>query len=319
MLSFAVGQALQIVAQCVGLVVSLMVIPPITVGTIRKIKARLQNRIGAPLFQPFFDLRKLSMKGETVSKETSWLFRATAVINLSIMLLLACLVPWLSFTPAVFGCDLFLIIYLFALSRFFTVLSALDSGSAFSGFGASREVTLALLVEPAIVLCLASLGVAFHSSDLCTVFSFTNTAPVPWILWFLAGSGLFLTSLIELSRMPVDDPTTHLELTMVHEAMILENSGTNLALIEYTHFLKLAVLLGLSTQCILHALMTRGIADELVRGVASLVGIGILALTIAVIESTAVKMRWSKVPEFIAYPVAISLLCMLIAVLRWTK
>jgi formate hydrogenlyase subunit 4 len=143
--------------------------------------------------------------------------------------------------------DVFLIIYMFALARLFTVLAALDSGSAFGGVGASREVTLALLVEPAIVVALASLGCAAHTSDLNAIFAWNNTDSVIAMpaLWFIAGVGLFLASIVELSRMPVDDPTSHIELAMVREAMILENSGRNLALVEYTHLLKMAVLLGL--------------------------------------------------------------------------
>ena len=109
-------------------------------------------------------------------------------------------------------------------------MAALDTGSAFGGFGASREVTLAMLVEPAIMLSLASLGCLCQTSNLNTIFSYAATDQIPSVVWLLAGTALFLASLVEFSRMPIDDPTTHLELTMVHEAMILENSGPNLAL-----------------------------------------------------------------------------------------
>ena len=290
--------------------------PPLSLGVLRKMKARLQNRIGAPIMQPIFDLARLFSKSETVSQDTSWIFRITAVANFTIMILLAVFVPWLSFKAPLVGCsDLFLIVYLFGLSRFFTVLAALDAGSAFGGFGASREVTLALLVEPAVILCLASLGACGQTSDLSEVLSTGNTHLANHgALWIMAGSGLFLSSLVELSRMPADDPTTHLELTMVHEAMILENSAANLALVEYAHMIKLAVLLGLSGQCLLHALPAYwSLAPEL-QVVSCIASVFVLTMVVALIESTAVKLRWTKLPEFIAYPVALSLLCILVAI-----
>ncbi len=298
------------------LIVCILIVPPITVGIIRKLKARLQNRIGPPILQPFYDLVRLLSKSETVSRDTSWVFRTTAVANAGIMLILAALTPWLSFRPDTPSLsDVFLIVYLFALNRFFTVLAALDAGSTFGGFGASREVTLALLVEPAIVLCLASLGVCGRTTDLNLIFTTGGGAlHTQWVLWMLVGLGLFLSALVELSRMPADDPTTHLELTMVHEAMILENSGPNLGLVEYAHMLKIAVLLGLSGQCMLHGIPMFWQLSSVVAAVCSIAVIFVLAIVIAVIECTQVKLRWTKLPEFIAYPVAMSLLSMLVAI-----
>jgi formate hydrogenlyase subunit 4 len=212
--------------------------------------------------------------------------------------------------------DIFLIVYMFALARLFTVLAALDAGSVFGGFGASREVTLALLVEPAIVLAFASLGCAAHTSDLNLIFSWSASNPIMDLapLWFIAGFALFLASLVELSRMPVDDPTTHLELTMVHEAMILENSGRNLALVEFTHVLKMAVLLGLTGQCFLHGFYALVKFDHWLVALFSLLALAVLSILIGVIESATVKLRWTKIPEFIAYSVAMSLLCVFIAI-----
>ena len=302
------------VLETLAFVATFLLLPPLLVGIIRKTKARFQNRIGAPLLQPYFDLLKLLSKGETISKHTSWIFRSTAAINVSLLIILAFLAPWTSLRPFNLGGDLFLVIYLLALTRFFTVLSALDAGSAFGGFGASREVTLALLVEPAVILCLAAIGSVSQTSDLGIAFSFNNVALVNQPgLWFIAGCGLFLASLVELSRMPADDPTTHLELTMVHEAMILENSAANLALVEYSHFLKILILLGISSQCLLHAIPFFWHASQLVLALSSVLSIMILAASIAVIESVAVKLRWTKLPEFIAYSVAMSIFCVFIA------
>jgi len=309
--------ALDTLANWSAFVVFALFAPPIMIGILRKTKARLQNRIGASIFQPIFDLRKFLRKGETISTVTSWVFRNTCVINLAAMIAVACMVPWVSFKPPTSGADIFFVIYLFALARFFTVLAALDAGSAFSGFGASREVTLALLIEPAIILSFASLGCVAHTSDLNQIFSFSDQLIQNRnSLWTLAGTGLFIASLVELSRMPVDDPTTHLELTMVHEAMFLEYSGPNFAIAEYTHYLKLCVMFGISGQCFLHAIPYFWGAGPVIQAAGSIAVLLMAIGTIAFIESTSVKLRWTKLPEFIAYSVAVSLLCVFIAIIR---
>jgi formate hydrogenlyase subunit 4 len=305
--------------QWLSFIITMILVPPLSIGFVRKIKARLQNRIGAPIYQPLLDLIRLLKKAETISETTSWVFRASAIINFSGIIVLAFLVPWLSYKPVITSDDLFLVVYLFALCRFFTVLSALDAGSVFGGFGASREVTLSLLVEPAVVLALVSLGVIARSTDLGVIFSYGESTCVgSAVLWLLSGTGLFLASLVELSRMPVDDPTTHLELTMVHEAMILENSGRNLALVEYTQWLRLTMLLGLCGQCMLHACYAACSQlwrlDAIALGGLSLAFLAVMLVLVAVLESNTVKLRWTRVPDFIAYSVAMSLLSMLIAV-----
>jgi formate hydrogenlyase subunit 4 len=303
------------VLQWLGFLATMLLVPPLALGFTRKLKARLQNRVGAPIYQPFLDMVRLFKKAETVSETTSWVFRTSAIINFAGMIVLAFLIPWISYKPTITSDDLFLVVYLFALCRFFTVLSALDAGSAFGGFGASREVTLSLLVEPAVVLALVSLGVVAKSTNLGIIFSYGQLAAVSNpILWLLSAAGLFMAALVELSRMPVDDPTTHLELTMVHEAMTLENSGRNLALIEYAHWLKLTMLLGLCGQCVLHACYTVRHWHAGTLGILSLVFLMVMLIILAVVESNTVKLRWTKIPEFIAYSVAMSLLSMLVAV-----
>lgn len=296
---------------------TLVFVPPLLLGLIAKVKARLQNRIGAPILQPLYDLAKFANKGETVSSTTSWIFRSSACVNLSVIIVIALITPCLSYKPESAGGDLFLLIYLFAFARFMAVLSALDAGSAFGGFGSSREVTLAFLVEPAIILALASLGVVSHSSDLQVIFSPDNAAlKLHPVLFVTAGLSLFLSSLVELSRMPIDDPNTHLELTMVHEAMILENSGRNLAIVEFAHQLKMFVLMAISAQCFLHAIPA---FEQLSIWASGLVGLGfifVLGLLVALLEAVTVRLRWTRIPEFIAYPVAMSLLCLLMAIGR---
>jgi formate hydrogenlyase subunit 4 len=296
-------------------VASVLCLPIVTLGTIRKVKARLQNRIGPPLLQPLFDLIKLARKGETISDTTTWLFRSSAVISLSNMLLIATLVPWLCYKPVCPGADIFLIVYLFALNRLFTILAALDTGSPFGAFGASREATISMLVEPATILSLVSLGVLAKTSDLNVIFSMGNSELInqPGI-WLLVGTAILLSSLVELSRMPVDDPTTHLELTMVHEAMILEFSGRNLCLIEFSHALRMSVLFGLSAQCFMRSVPVVWQMNLLSQGTLNVVTLLLIASGVGVFESLAVKLQWQKVPEFIAYCLTMSLLAGLIAV-----
>ncbi len=289
-------------------------IPFITISVIRKTKARLQNRLGPRLLQPLFDLLKLCRKGETLSDTTSAVFRLGPIVAVADMLLLAWLAPWLSFQPWCPNADLFLILYLFGLARLFTILTALDAGSSFGAFGASREATLALLVEPAALLGLVSLGVLTGNSDLRAIFSLNNTSLSnnPGI-WILVGTAILLASLVELSRMPVDDPTTHLELTMVHEAMILEASGRNLALIEFAHSLHMVILFGLSAQCYIRAIPAYWQASFTIQGIASILALLLIAALVGVFESISVKLQWRKVPEFIAYSLTMSLLASFIA------
>jgi formate hydrogenlyase subunit 4 len=293
------------------------ILPILTIGVVRKTRARMQGRIGAPLLQAYYDIKKLLRKSETVSSTSSWIFRSGAGIELTNIILIASMVPWICNKPFGISSDLFLVIYLFALGRLFALLAALDSGSPFGAFGSSRDATLAMLVEPASLLSLASLAIISKSTELNTIFSLPNSAlhPDPGI-WILAGTAIVMASLVELSRMPVDDPATHLELTMIHEAMILESSGRNLALREYTRALKMTVLFGLATQCYLRSWETFWTLPVLAQVSASIFGILLLAFFVGIFESVSVKLQWRKVPEFISYCMTISLLAAMAAVAR---
>lgn len=293
-------------------IVLLVFLPSFVTGLIRKIKARLQNRIGPPLWQSLFDLLKLFRKDETVSETASWVFRFSAATGPCIVLYLAFITPWIEPGPNLAPCDLFFLLYMFAAMRLLTLLASMDTASPFGAFAASREATLSFLVEPAAILSLAALGVAAQSSDLNVIFATLASKHVA--LWVLSGSAFFLASLVELSRMPIDDPTTHLELTMVHEAMILEASGKNLALIEYATALKLCILLGLSAQCYLHAFPNIHLLNTPALAGVSLAALTLLALIVGVFESIAVKLNWRKAPEFIAYALTLSFVASMIAV-----
>jgi formate hydrogenlyase subunit 4 len=255
-------------------------------------------------------LIKMLRKFETLSEYASFVMRGTAAANTGIALLLAFCLPWLPFVPTIMHADLFLIVYLLVLMRFLTIVASLDTSSPFGGFGAAREIVLPVLAEPAGMLCLSALCVMSKTSDLSQVFSFGNRALIDQSgVWFLAGCGMYMASLIELSRMPADDPTTHLELTMTHEALILENSGPNLGLTEYAHAVKLSLLMGMAGQCWLHSLHAIYSAPPMVQNLTGFVALLFTLVLTALIESSAVKLRWTKLPEFISYAVTFGLLC----------
>ena len=293
-------------------VANLLVVPLLLVGVIRKGKALMQNRVGAPVLQPFYDVAKLLRKAETVSGSASWVFTWAPRLGLSVALLAAVLVPWASPllpTGWALATNFLLVLYLISLGKFLSLLAAMDTGSAFGGLGASREATISMLVEPALVIGLGALAVGAGSTDLLTIYA----APADPFIAGLVGIALVVAALAELSRMPVDDPTTHLELTMVHEAMILENSGRNLAITEYAVALRTCVYFGLAVQTLLHVWPAFTALSLLPRYAVSLAGLFAAGVAIAVAEGILVKLRWRSVPHFLAFATALSLLGALIA------
>jgi formate hydrogenlyase subunit 4 len=295
--------------------INIAVIPLLLVGVIRKIKARMQNRVGSPVLQAFYDTAKLLRKSETISETASWVFGLASRLNLVVVAIAALLIPWSgAAAPASWGSatNFLLVVYLLGLGKFISMLAAMDTGSAFGGLGASRDALISVLVEPALMIGLGALALEAKSMDLAVIYS----SPASESVAVMVGAALLISALAELSRMPVDDPTTHLELTMVHEAMILENSGRNLALVELAVALRTCIFFGLAAQTFLHALPQYLELSQMVRygiGVASLFVIGAL---VAVAEGVLVKLNWRRVPNFVAFAIAMSSLAALIAVAR---
>lgn len=289
-----------------------LVVPPLLVGCIRTSKARLQNRQGPPLWQPFWDIAKLIRKGETISDTTTWVFRAAPVISLAVMVAVALMIPWLGVAAPLPG-DLFLVVYLMALGKFVTGLAALDAGSAFGALGASREATVSVQAEPVLLLALGALAAHAHSSTLATLLAPGQAGPALTLVLPLLGVALWLAITAELARMPIDDPTTHLELTMIHEALILENSGRNLALVEIAVALKLTVLFGLLAQVVLIAW------PPLSPGLTYVISLGLIlagCIVLALAESILVKLRWRRIPNLLAFALTAAVLACLIVALR---
>jgi len=226
-------------------VVVLLLLPPLLPGVIAKVKAGFAGRQGAPVLQPYYDLAKLMRRGLVLSTTTTWMFRAGPVVTLATVLLAGLLIPiGGADAPVAFAGDLILFAYLFGLARFFTTSAALDTGSAFEGMGSAREVTFACLSEPALFfafMVLAKISGSISLTPMLHAPAGTLSAGVAAPL-VLIGIGLFIVLLAETCRIPIDDPTTHLELTMVHEAMALDHSGPLFSVILYASAVKLLVL-----------------------------------------------------------------------------
>ncbi len=298
-------------------IIVLLAVSPFIVGLIRKVKARLQLRRGASVFQPYADLAKLFRKQPVVSTTTTWIFTATPYIVFASTLAAGLLVPVFTSTiPLNFAGNIIALVYLFALGTFFLILAGLDAGSAFGGMGSSREAIVASLTEPAMIMSIFAIALTTGSTNLSTIVHKTAllegivTDPSPHLM---ALAALFIVALAETGRVPVDNPATHLELTMIHEAMALEYSGRYLALVEWAAGLKLLVFLTL----IANIFAPWGIATNMEP---TALGIGLaiylmkvsgLAVLIGAVESMFAKLRLFRVTDFLGLAFILALLGMI--------
>jgi formate hydrogenlyase subunit 4 len=290
---------------------------PLVNGIIKKTKARLQNRRGATVFQPYFDLAKLLKKEVIIPSTSSWIFRATPHIVFVSTLVIALLVPTVfASVPFHWIGDIITVIYLFAVGRFFVALSGLDTGTAFGGLGSSREMSIASIIEPAMMLAIFTVAVTAGSTDLSIIVNRLSTTPASIIQpsHVLAFVGLFIVTIAETGRIPVDNPATHLELTMIHEAMILEYSGRYLAFIEWASQIKMLIFLSLLANMFAPLGMARDAApiSLLIGTAAFILKVSILAIAVAVVEITNAKLRLFRVPELLMLAFVLSLLALLL-------
>ena len=286
-------------------------LPPLLLGVIGKTKAAFAGRVGAPYLQPYYDLIKLFRKGSVFSETTTWVFRAGPVVTLSATLIAALLIPLGRHSaPLSFSGDLILFAYLFGLSRFFTTIAALDTGSSFEGMGAAREVTFSCLAEPTLFFALITLARMSGSLTLSTIL--THLTPEIWIaagasMLLLVGA-LFITLLAENCRIPFDDPNTHLELTMIHEVMVLDHSGPAFGVILYGAALKLFVLGAVFVNVALPIATGNALADWGIFIAAMLA----LAVTIGVVESVMARLRLVRVPQLLVGATILSAFAMML-------
>ena len=274
-----------------------LLLAPLMIGVINRTKAFVAGRRGPPLMQPYRDIAKLLRRGAVYGEVTTPLVRLGPVLNLATLVMALLIVPFPGVGAAVsFSGDLIVFVGLFALGRFVTVLAALDTGSSFEGMGASREMHFAALAEPALLIALATLARVSGATDLAAIYAAMTVGVWAHALPALAlvGVSFLAIELVENSRIPVDDPTTHLELTMIHEVMVLDHGGPDLGLIQYGAALKLwligALLIGLIP---LHG------ANAWLAVGAALLGMATLAVAVGMIESAMARYRMVAVPRFI--------------------
>ena len=286
---------------------------PGVVGLVRWLKARLQNRRGAPPWQPYRELRKLFQKEVVVSRHASWLFHLAPFVVFASTLAVAVIVPVLAVPLLVdrIG-DLLVVVYLLLLGTFFLALAGLDPGSAFGGMGASRGVTVAALAEPTLAVAIFALARSAGSTNLGEIAARTIADPLSAVSpgHLLAFAALFIVMLAETGRLPIDNPATHLELTMIHEAMVLEYSGRYLALIEWAAALKLLVFFALLGNLFVPWGLARAFTLEAVMTAAGVFAakVGVLAVAVAVLETRVAKLRLFRVPELLSASFVLALL-----------
>jgi len=289
---------------------------PLLVGSVRKLKARLQGRRGASVLQPYRDLRKTLVKEAVVSENTSWIFRFTPYLVASVMLLSSLLAPLLTTrTPLGFAGNIIVLMYLLLLATFFLALAGLDAGSAFGGMGSSREMIIAALAEPTVMMAIFAIALRVGSTSLDQIVR--RGADDSLLLLnpghLLAFVAFFIVALAETGRLPVDNPATHLELTMIHEAMILEYSGRHLALIEWAAGMKMLLFLTLLS----NLFFPWGVAQTLeplrvaIAFAALVLKVGTLAAAIALLETSVAKLRLFRVPELLSGSFTLALLAVI--------
>ena len=278
-----------------------LLVAPLLLGITKQVKARLQYRRGPSVLQPYRDLAKWWRKESVESDATSGLTAAAPALVFAAVFTATLLVPMVGTRPPLSGWgDLLVVVGLMALSRFILALSALDAGSAFGGMGSSREVAIATLVEPALLLALTGAALAAGSTDLGTIASFAVTSGFSWYTpaLLLAAAAFAIVAVAETGHEPFDNPDTHLELTMVHEGMLLEASGPRLAILMYAEEIKLVLVAGLFAAAFLPA----GVASSLtpvtllIAVGAALIKLMVVAVVLGLVDAGLAKLRILALP-----------------------
>ncbi len=302
-----------------------LVLSPLLIGIIAKVKAFFAGKRGPSFFQPYFDLQKLFQKTPVYSRTTTWVFRGAPIVNLAAVLVLALIVPLGPFkAPLEFGGDILLAAYILGLGRFFMIIASLDTGSSFEGMGASREAFFSCLSELALFMSFITLSLMAHSISLSTMI--VSQVPLSWALmgvlmpgtpaWspvlLLVAASFFIVILAENARIPVDDPDTHLELTMIHEVMVLDHSGVDFGYMLYAAAVKLFVFAGILVP-IIFPLQT---GNTLVDMLLFLGGILTIGIAVGVVESTMARLRLNRVKDFLLIAFALSFFAFVVKMWR---
>jgi formate hydrogenlyase subunit 4 len=295
-----------------------LLISPLFISVIKKVKAYAQGRKGPSPLQTYRNLFKLLKKETVYSKNSSWITRVTPLVNIAALLVASLFVPLLVIPqPNDIVGNIILFLYLLALAKFFMALSGLDAGSTFGGMGSSREMAISALIEPVIIVVFTALAFCFKTTSIPDMFRgalATNLLAEPVLL--LVSISIFIIIIVESARVPVDNPETHLELTMIHEAMLLEQSGKNLALMELSSAMKQVLLMGL----LINILFPWGLTQDFTVP-ALLFSLGafvlkalVLAVVIGLFESSCAKSRLFRLPGLFALALFLSVMTLIIEV-----
>ncbi len=279
----------------------LLVLPPLFLGLINRVKSLWAGRQGPPLLQPLRDIVKLMKKGEVISRTSSFVFRMAPSVALASVIAAGLIVPLAGGRSVIsFEADFILFAYLLGIGKFLTIVGALDTGSSFEGMGASREATFSVMVEPAFFIFIASLALMTGGVSFERLFM-TARGDIAALVLPLGVVTLFIMLLAEGCRVPVDDPNTHLELTMIHEVMVLDNSGPDMGFIMYAAGMKMVVIGAI----IANLVIPRGLPFWASAALLVVVQ-AFLAITIGTIESVMARLRMTHVPQFLMFMTAIS-------------
>jgi formate hydrogenlyase subunit 4 len=294
----------------------ILVVSPFYMGLVKKTKALCQGRRGQPLMQPYYNLAKLLKKNRIYSRNSSGIMKAAPYINVAAITAAALFVPAACTTAPLYGLgNIILFLYFLALAKFFMALAGLDAGSTFGGMSSSREMSISSIIEPITIVVFAALVYTLHTMNFYDMFSQTANVRLSMIppLLFIS-IPLFIVLIVETARVPVDNPETHLELTMVHEGMLLEYSGRDLALMEYSNAVKQTLFMAI----LINTVMPFGLATELtvpaiiVASAAFLLKGAALAVFVGCFESSQAKVRLFALPSLfsLAFFFAILTVCL---------
>ncbi len=291
----------------------LLLLAPILQGMIKRLKGIIQGRQGPGVFQPFRDVKKLLAKQRVISRETSWVFGIAPIVAFAAVLTAALMVPWIDPTPWDYMSDLLLFVYLLAIPRFMMALAGLDASGSFGGMSSSREMAVSALAEPALLLALLTLALPAHSLNLQNLIGGTGAVPIFTPAGLLAGVAFFLVVVAELGRIPVDNPDTHLELTMIHEGMVLEYSGPQLALIHLTYWVKqmTLVLLLMNVFAPFGLTFAVDVAAEVAAVGWLLAKLAVAAVALALTETLLAKLRLFQMMDLMGLSLVLSITALL--------
>lgn len=299
----------QLIQGIISLIV-ILVLAPVFAGLVNKQKAILTGRIGAPILQPYYDLKKLLRKETINSDRSSFVSLISPVINIVAVIIAAAILPIGFAKPLIsFDGDIILFAYVLGFARFFQILAAMDIGSSFEGMGAAREATFAVFAEPIFFFTIGSIAFMSRVTSIYDIYQSIRLDNVTYIVFIIVCStSAFILAITECSRMPVDDPNTHLELTMIHEVMILDNSGADLFLYQYSSYVKLFIY-GILEASFFYPFSVKSF---LVGAIIFIVVITALSLTLAIVETITSRFKMKNIPQYLLFATAIGILNLLI-------